>query len=72
MLREAARVQQRAQADWRVSPAAEASRRFGTVRIPGYRCVRRLAGGSVSQLYLAESEKAGAADGGQGDAVDAR
>jgi eukaryotic-like serine/threonine-protein kinase len=60
VLTEAARVQQRAQADWRVSPAAEESRRFGSVRIPGYRCVRRLAGGSVSQLYLAESHKAGA------------
>ena len=59
VLAEAARVQRRAQADWRVSPEAEASRRFGSVRIPGYRCVRRLAGGSVSQLYLAESEKAG-------------
>lgn len=56
---EAARMQRRAQSDWRVSPAAEASRRFGPVRIPGYRCVRRLAGGSSSQLYLAESEKAG-------------
>ncbi len=60
VLTEAARVQRRAMADWRVSPAAEDSRRFGAVRIPGYRCVRRLAGGSVSQLYLAESEKAGA------------
>ena len=59
VLAEAARVQRRAQADWRVSAEAEASRRFGTVRIPGYRCVRRLAGGSVSQLYLAESQKAG-------------
>jgi eukaryotic-like serine/threonine-protein kinase len=59
VLTEAARVQQRVQADWRVSPAAEQSRLFGAVRIPGYRCVRRLAGGSVSQLYLAESEKAG-------------
>ena len=59
VLAEAARVHRRAQADWRVSPEAEASRRFGSVRIPGYRCVRRLAGGSVSQLYLAESEKAG-------------
>lgn len=58
-LGEAARMQRRARADWRVSPEAEASRRFGAVRIPGYRCVRRLAGGSVSQLYLAESEKAG-------------
>ncbi|MEO7775543.1 MAG: protein kinase [Steroidobacteraceae bacterium] len=60
LLREAARTQQRAMADWRVSDAATQSRRFGAVRIPGYRCIRRLAGGSVSQLFLAESEKAGA------------
>jgi eukaryotic-like serine/threonine-protein kinase len=59
VLAEASRIQGRAQADWRVSPEAELARRFGAVRIPGYRCVRRLAGGSVSQLYLAESEKAG-------------
>ncbi|MET0291053.1 MAG: serine/threonine-protein kinase [Steroidobacteraceae bacterium] len=59
LIREASRTQQRALADWRVSPAAEQSRRFGNVRIPAYRCVRRLAGGSVSQLYLAEGEKAG-------------
>jgi hypothetical protein len=59
VLAEASRVQQRAQAYWRVSPQAEAARRFGAVRIPGYRCVRRLAGGSVSQLFLAESEKVG-------------
>lgn len=59
VLAEASRVQSRAQADWRVSPEAEAARRFGTVRIPGYRCVRRLAGGSVSQLFLAESQKLG-------------
>ncbi len=59
VLAEASRVQSRAQADWRVSPEAEAARRFGTVRIPGYRCVRRLAGGSVSQLFLAESQKIG-------------
>jgi tRNA A-37 threonylcarbamoyl transferase component Bud32 len=59
LLDEASRTQQRQLADWRVSPAAIESRRFGAVRIPGYRCVRRLAGGSLSQLYLAESEKAG-------------
>ena len=59
VLEEAARMQQRALSDWRISPQAEQSRRFGAVRIPGYRCVRRLAGGSLSQLYLAESEKAG-------------
>jgi eukaryotic-like serine/threonine-protein kinase len=60
LLREASRTQQHALADWRVSDAATQSRRFGAVRIPGYRCIRRLAGGSVSQLFLAESEKAGA------------
>jgi len=59
VLAEASRIQSRAQADWRVSPEAEAARRFGAVRIPGYRCVRRLAGGSVSQLFLAESHKIG-------------
>ena len=52
VLAEAARMHQRAQGDWRVSPEAEQSRRFGAVRIPGYRCVRRLAGGSTAQLYL--------------------
>jgi tRNA A-37 threonylcarbamoyl transferase component Bud32/DNA-binding response OmpR family regulator len=46
-------------ADWRVSPEAEESRRFGDARIPGYRRARLLARGSVSQLYIAESEKAG-------------
>ncbi|MFT3904917.1 MAG: protein kinase [Steroidobacteraceae bacterium] len=45
-------------ADWRVTPAAEESRRFGDARIPGYRRARLLARGSVSQLYVAESEKA--------------
>ena len=59
VLTEAARVHRLQLSDWRISPEAEASRRFGAVRIPGYRCVRRLAGGSVSQLYVAESEKAG-------------
>lgn len=45
-------------ADWRVTPAAEDSRRFGDARIPGYRRARLLARGSVSQIYVAESEKA--------------
>ena len=60
LLHEASRTQQRVMSDWRVSPEAVQSRRFGAARIPGYRCVRRLAGGSVSQLYLAESEPLGA------------
>ncbi len=33
------------------------SARFGGVRIPGYRCVRRLARGHISELYLAERER---------------
>jgi serine/threonine protein kinase len=46
-------------ADWRLSPAALEARRFGDAHIPGYRRARVLARGSVSQLYVAESEKAG-------------
>jgi serine/threonine protein kinase len=56
----ASREHRRQLADWRVSREAEEARRFGDARIPGYRRARLLARGSVSQLYLAESEKAGA------------
>jgi serine/threonine protein kinase len=59
MLEGAARQHRRALADWRISPQADDSRRFGEARIPGYRRARLLARGSVSQLYVAESEKAG-------------
>jgi serine/threonine protein kinase len=45
-------------AEWRVSEAGRESHRFGDARIPGYRRARLLARGSVSQLYVAESEKA--------------
>jgi tRNA A-37 threonylcarbamoyl transferase component Bud32 len=54
----AAQRHQELLADWRVSPEAEESRRFGDARIPGYRRARLLARGSVSHLYVAESEKA--------------
>ncbi|MDE2219843.1 MAG: protein kinase [Gammaproteobacteria bacterium] len=47
-----------AMAEWRVSDAARESHRFGDAHIPGYRRARLLARGSVSQLYIAESEKA--------------
>ena len=47
-----------AMAEWRVSEAARESHRFGDAHIPGYRRARLLARGSVSQLYIAESEKA--------------
>jgi serine/threonine protein kinase len=46
-------------AEWRVSAPARDSHRFGDAVIPGYRRARVLARGSVSQLYIAESEKAG-------------
>ena len=47
-----------AMAEWRVSEEARESHRFGDAHIPGYRRARLLARGSVSQLYIAESEKA--------------
>jgi serine/threonine protein kinase len=59
LIESAAREHRRALADWRISPEAQESRRFGEARIPGYRRARLLARGSVSQLYVAESEKAG-------------
>jgi eukaryotic-like serine/threonine-protein kinase len=55
----ASKRQHEALADWRVSGEAAEARRFGDAHIPGYRKARVLARGSVSQLYLAESEKAG-------------
>jgi tRNA A-37 threonylcarbamoyl transferase component Bud32/DNA-binding NarL/FixJ family response regulator len=52
--------QMQARADWRTSAEAKESQRFGEAFIRGYRRVRRLAAGPVSELYLAESEQAGA------------
>src|SRR5579871_3950590 len=60
LLQRARREHRRALADWRVSAEAQESRRFGDARIPGYRRARLLARGSISQLYVAESEKVGA------------
>jgi eukaryotic-like serine/threonine-protein kinase len=59
LLEAAGRVHRRELADWRISSDALDSRRFGEARIPEYRRARLLARGSVSQLYVAESEKAG-------------
>ncbi len=58
-VRAAALRQERTQADWRSGPGARAAQTFGGVYVPGYRCARRLASGSVSDLYLAESVRAG-------------
>jgi eukaryotic-like serine/threonine-protein kinase len=55
----AAKRQQAAVAQWRASPAAAGVQRFGGATLPGYRHIRQLATGSVSDLYLAESDAAG-------------
>src|SRR5262245_25894321 len=51
--------QMQARADWRTSSEAKELQRFGEAFIRGYRRIRRLAAGPVSELYLAESEQAG-------------
>jgi tRNA A-37 threonylcarbamoyl transferase component Bud32/DNA-binding NarL/FixJ family response regulator len=59
-LASAASKQVQARADWRTSSEAREAQRFGEAFIRGYRRIRRLAAGPVSELYLAESEQAGA------------
>jgi serine/threonine protein kinase len=53
-------LQSRARTRWRSSPLGPDTQRFGSAFIRGYRCIRRIATGPVSDLYLAESESAGA------------
>jgi serine/threonine protein kinase len=53
-------VQSRARTKWRTSAIGRDTQQFGSAFIRGYRCVRRIATGPVSDLYLAESESAGA------------
>ncbi len=49
-----------ARAVWRTSVAGRDAQRFGGAFIRGYRYIRRIASGTVSDLYLGESESAGA------------
>jgi eukaryotic-like serine/threonine-protein kinase len=49
-----------ARAVWRSAKRGRDEQRFGGAFIRGYRNIRRLASGPVSDLYLAESEQAGA------------
>lgn len=58
-VRAASRLQAETQGRWREGEEGHAAQRFGGARIPGYRRARRLASGSVSDLYLAESVDAG-------------
>jgi eukaryotic-like serine/threonine-protein kinase len=51
--------QAHARAVWRSSRAGRETQRFGDAFIRGYRCIRRLPGGSSSDLYVGESERAG-------------
>ena len=55
-LREAERLQRRALATFRASPAAVKAYRFGDTTIKGLRCIRALAASAISAVYLAESE----------------
>jgi tRNA A-37 threonylcarbamoyl transferase component Bud32 len=48
-----------ARAVWRTSVAGRDAQRFGGAFIRGYRHIRRIATGTVSALYLGESEAAG-------------
>jgi eukaryotic-like serine/threonine-protein kinase len=52
--------QSRARNKWRTSAAGRDTQRFGSAFIRGYRCIQRIASGAVSDMYLAESEAAGA------------
>ena len=58
-VREAAQRQAEARAAWRGALAAREQQSFGGAYLPGYRRIRRLAGGSVSELFLAESVQGG-------------
>ncbi len=49
-----------ARAVWRTSASGRDAQRFGGAFIRGYRHIRRIATGTVSDLYLGESEAAGA------------
>jgi len=59
VLERAAGAHADALAAWRGSPEGLEALQFGAARLRGYRRVRELARGSVSELYLAESEEAG-------------
>jgi eukaryotic-like serine/threonine-protein kinase len=49
-----------ARANWRTAADVQESQRFSGAFVRGYRRIRQLAAGRVADLYLAESEQAGA------------
>jgi eukaryotic-like serine/threonine-protein kinase len=58
-VRAAHSLQNAQQADWRGSPDAREQQTFGGAYVKGYRRAQKLASGSVSDLFLAESLAAG-------------
>ncbi len=60
VLAEAEQRQAHARALWRSSIVGRQSQRFGEAFVRDYRCIRKLASGTTTDLYLAESERAGA------------
>jgi tRNA A-37 threonylcarbamoyl transferase component Bud32/CheY-like chemotaxis protein len=56
----AAERQSLARAHWRAADGAQELQRFSGAFVPGYRRIRQLSGGHFADLYLAESEQAGA------------
>jgi eukaryotic-like serine/threonine-protein kinase len=60
VLAAAERRQAHARAIWRSSRVGRDTQRFGDAFIRGYRCIRRLAAGVTTDLYVGESERAGA------------
>jgi eukaryotic-like serine/threonine-protein kinase len=56
----AAEKQSVAQANWRTAADADDAQSFSGAFLPGYRRIRQLASGRISDLYLAESERAAA------------
>ena len=59
LLRDCAALQKRALQAFRLSPAAETAYKFGPTVIKGVRCIRTLASSTMSNVYLAESEREG-------------
>ena len=59
MLTAAEGRQAHARAVWRTSRAGRETQRFGDAFIRGYRCIRRLAAGPMTDLFVGESERAG-------------
>ena len=58
-VRAAAQRQSEARAAWRGTQAAREQQTFSGAYLPGYRRIRRIAGGSVSELFLAEHVQGG-------------